>query len=64
MKLKTWRENQNLKQVELAAKLGCTAATISRIEAGKFRPDWPLLARIAELSDGAVTANDFMPVAA
>lgn len=64
MKLKEWREREKLKQVHVAAKIGCAPATISRLEAEKLRPDWDTIVRIAEVTKGEVTANDFMPEAA
>lgn len=44
---------------EFRWKTGVTAATISRIARGLYRPDWSTLEAIRAATDGKVTANDF-----
>ena len=58
--LKRYREAQGLKQDELAVRLGTTAATISRIEAGTRYPSVKLMRQIMAATNGAITPNDFV----
>jgi transcriptional regulator with XRE-family HTH domain len=60
--LKRYREAQGLNQEELAQKLGTTAATVSRIEAGIRYPSVKLMRRIMSATCGAITPNDFVVV--
>lgn len=59
MKLRDYRKSQNLTLDELAARIGRSAATVSRIERGKNQPDWATLDAIERATEGAVTPNDF-----
>ena len=45
--LRAWREKRGLTQVEAAAKIGCTQATLSRWEAGLHAPSPDGLRKIA-----------------
>jgi transcriptional regulator with XRE-family HTH domain len=58
--LKRYREAQGLNQEELAQKLGTTAATVSRIEAGIRYPSVKLMRQIMTATNGAITPNDFV----
>lgn len=62
MKLKTYMTENNLSQSDLARQLNMTQAAVSMWVSGERRPDWDSLAKLAHLTGGAVTANDFMPV--
>lgn len=62
MKLKTYMTENNLSQSDLARQLNMTQAAVSMWVSGERRPDWASLAKLAQLTGGAVTANDFMPV--
>lgn len=59
MKLKDWRHANELTMSQAAQRLGVSQATISRLEGGKQRPDWPTMEAIAAITNGAVTPNDF-----
>lgn len=59
MKLKEWREINELSQEELASKLMVEQAHISYWENGKTPRKGPLKA-IMKLTKGKVTANDFI----
>jgi len=50
-----------LSQEEFAAKIGRSGATVSRLARGINPPDWATVVAIVEATDGAVTANDFLP---
>lgn len=62
MTLKEWRDANKLSMISAAAKLQLSQSTISRIEAGKQWPDRDTLAKIVAGTDGAVTANDLLPM--
>lgn len=61
MRLSEWFETSALKKGELATALGVTPATVTNLLNGEQK--WisrGLALRIAEVTGGAVTANDFM----
>lgn len=58
--LKTWRIERSLTQSDVAASIGTTTPTVSRIEAGEQWPGAELMARIERITDGAVTASDIL----
>jgi DNA-binding XRE family transcriptional regulator len=60
-KLREYRIARGLSQQSFAASVGVKKATISRIEKGKRVPSMGLVARIVEISDGELSADDFMP---
>lgn len=45
----------------VAAQIGFTRATISRTRRGVTKPSWELVAKLIELTDGKVTADDYLP---
>ncbi len=61
MKLDEYMKDQNLTQADLAARLDVTPSAVCMWLAGKRRPRFETLARLEQTSNGAVTANDFMP---
>ena len=60
MKLSEYRAKKKLTLAVLAEMVGVSESTISRYETGHRRPEWPVLARITEITAGDVTANDFV----
>lgn len=54
-----WRKRNNLSQAAVAAMLGCTAATISRLETRKTHPSPEIVRGYARISNGAVMPADF-----
>jgi len=46
-RLRKWRVEHDLTQTALAARLGCSQATISEIEVGKIYPSEPVIAAAA-----------------
>jgi transcriptional regulator with XRE-family HTH domain len=60
-KLRAFRVSRGLSQQEFARSVGVKKSAISRIEKGKRVPSMGLVARIVELSDGELSADDFMP---
>jgi transcriptional regulator with XRE-family HTH domain len=60
-KLRAYRIARGLSQQDFAASVGVKKAAISRIEKGKRVPSMGLVARIVEVSEGELSADDFMP---
>ncbi|MDH3579552.1 MAG: helix-turn-helix domain-containing protein, partial [Hyphomicrobiales bacterium] len=60
MKLSQWLKNSETSARALAARVGTTEATISRLKNGRAQPSLELAGRIAQATGGAVTANDFL----
>ena len=60
-KLRAYRLSKGLSQHDLAASVGVKKAAISRIEKGKRVPSMGLVARLVDVSDGELSADDFMP---
>jgi transcriptional regulator with XRE-family HTH domain len=58
--LTRYREAQGLNRKQLAQRLGTTAATVSRIEAGIRYPSVKLMRQIMAATNGAITPNDFV----
>ncbi|MBB4004448.1 helix-turn-helix transcriptional regulator [Aurantimonas endophytica] len=60
--LKDWREGKGWNTQRLAEELGLDersgAGTVWRWETGRSRPDADVVAKIAEITGGAVTAHD------
>jgi transcriptional regulator with XRE-family HTH domain len=63
-KLRAYRISRGLSQQDFAASVGVKKSAISRIEKGKRVPSMGLVARIVELSEGELSADDFMPTIA
>lgn len=60
MTLNDWFHAKQKPQWWLARELGVTQAAVSRILTGQRRPSWRLMARIMEVTDGAVRPEDFL----
>jgi len=59
MKFEAWVSLSKLSDYELARLTGFDHSTMSRTRRGITKPSWGLIAKIHEVSQGAVTANDF-----
>lgn len=59
MNLDSWRVDQKLTFDGLGARLDCSRATAWRLCRGARVPDRAQMARIREVTGGAVTPNDF-----
>jgi Predicted transcriptional regulators len=57
--LRTYRERFGVTLSDLSARVGCSVATLSRIEHGRRVPSLDLMRRIAEGTNNAITPNDF-----
>jgi len=58
--LARFRAAQELTQADVAAEVGVTQSAVSHWEAGRF-PRRAALARLIELSGGALSPADFLP---
>lgn len=52
---------KRLRDDEVAAAIGRSRVTVSRIRRKKVRPDWKTIKAIEDFTEGLVTANDFAP---
>ena len=59
MKLKEWRQNENISAVEFGRRTGVSHAAVLRWEAGKRMPRPAHMASIERETGGKVTAADF-----
>jgi len=57
MKFWAWFETSGMTQTELADKLGCSKATITKWKKGSV-PNFDLRLKVAELSNGIVSMKD------
>lgn len=59
--LRRWRrDKRNWTLDRLADELGISKSTLSRIETGRQDPDLSFIRQIIALSEGALTADDFV----
>lgn len=64
MTLRDYLDKHGLTASAFADLVGVKHSSVSRWAAGETRPDWGRLARIQEVTQGAVTAADFVPLPA
>lgn len=61
MKLEAFLSETGITNAAFGRQIGRDASSVSRLRRGETRPDWETAAKIAQATNGAVTANDFMP---
>jgi hypothetical protein len=61
MRLSDWMAARGLDDEGMAALVQADRSVISRIRRGLNRPSWPLAARFKAVTEGEVTADDFLP---
>jgi len=64
MHLSKFMEERGLSDEEVAAAIGVSRVTVSRIRRSIVRPDWSTISKLKEFSKGAVTADDFQELPA
>jgi transcriptional regulator with XRE-family HTH domain len=64
MKLGEYLNHARLDRHQFAERIGVSSETIRRYLTGERRPDRQKLVKIAEATEGQVTANDFFGIAA
>ncbi len=62
MKLSEWMEPRDISASDLADLLGVHKSTVGRWLDGSGKPSWEQLGKISSLTEGAVTANDFLDI--
>lgn len=60
--LRTWRKANKLTIEQVAASVGTSTGSLSRIERGEQWPDPDFFRRVIAVTAGAVTPNDFLGV--
>lgn len=60
MKLSDWMAENGVSDDQMAEKCAVDRVTISRIRRDVNRPSWPLIAKIKDLTNGTVSADDFV----
>ena len=60
MRLADYMEARGLSDETLAKRLKVSRPTVSRIRRGKIRPGWNTIKILERVTDGLVTANDFL----
>lgn len=63
MQLSDWMAREGHDDERLGSLLGVDRATVNRLRRGVTKPSWDLAGRIKSLSGGAVTPDDFLPMA-
>lgn len=61
--LRDFRKKSGLTIEQMAAELGLSSASLSRIERGDQWPDWEIIRRVEKHSGGKVRPSDFLVVA-
>ena len=60
MKLSDYMKMAGETQASMGRKLGVDRATVNRYVRNNSRPEWPIMDRLVEITQGAVTPDDFM----
>lgn len=60
MTLSEWLRSQNMSHEEFAERIGRDRSAVTRYVNGTRMPRREVLEQIADVTDGAVTANDFV----
>jgi len=63
MKFSQWIEESGLTRAEVARRLGASRGNVGDLCNFRYWPSRTMMVRIIELTDGAVTPNDFLPAA-
>ena len=63
MRLTDFLSARSLTDSAFASMIDVHHTTVGRWKRGDTRPDWDVLQRIVEVTDGQVTPNDFIDVA-
>lgn len=59
MKLSSYLQDESLSPSDFARQIGVTPRAVQFYLSGDRRPRWNIIARIAVVTGGAVTANDW-----
>lgn len=61
MKLTDYLASQSISDADFANVIGVSRQAVHRYKTGERAPEWPVLAKIRDATDGAVTPDDFLP---
>ena len=61
MQLSDYMAGEGLTDDHVAAIIGRSRTTVSRIRRGIVRPDWETMIRISDMTNRAVNPDDFLP---
>jgi transcriptional regulator with XRE-family HTH domain len=64
MRLAEYLESSKISPAEFSRLIGVSPAAVSRYASGRRFPEPSVLVRIRAATDGAVTADDFLPTEA
>lgn len=59
MKLSTYMQMANIKDAQLAEKVGRERSTVTRWRRGETKPDFDAMMALEKVTEGAVTYRDF-----
>lgn len=59
--LRQYRQDKGITLEDVAKAVGTSSATISRIERRKQAASWSLVAKLREVTNGRIRADDFLP---
>ncbi|MDH2313370.1 helix-turn-helix domain-containing protein [Methylobacterium brachiatum] len=60
MRLADFLADRGIKDSDFAETIGVSRMTLWRYKSGDRRPEWDVLKRIVQATDGHVTPNDFL----
>jgi transcriptional regulator with XRE-family HTH domain len=60
MKLAAYLAEHNITDADFGALIGVTRQAIHRYKTGERVPEWPVLAKIKEITSGGVSPDDFL----
>lgn len=60
MRLADYLSDHKIKDATFAAQIGVTRQAVGRYKFGERKPEWAILQRIANATEGHVTPNDFL----
>lgn len=60
MRLADYLTDRKIKDAAFAVQIGVTRQAVGRYKFGERKPEWPVLQRIADATEGHVTPNDFL----
>lgn len=61
MDLTDYLTTNRISNAEFATRIGVSQQALYRYRLKQRRPEWAILLRISDATDGSVTANDFLP---
>ena len=60
MKLDEYLSSKKITDAAFGELIGRQQSSVNRLRRGETKPDWKTIERIVEITNGAVTPNDFL----